>query len=111
MAAKFKEGDRVRIAERDATAEDTKSGLFQNHFRGLTGVVQTVYATNEVAVVIEQATLSEAIATRHREMQEQMKNKWLDSISEEAKNRLTPKERDFQLRYTVLVSQNDIKAA
>src|SRR4051812_25357337 len=104
MAAKFNEGDHVRIADRDATSEDAKSGLFQNHFRGLTGVVQTVYATNEVSVVVDQSTLSEAIATRHREMQEQMKNKWLDSISEEARNRLTPSERDFQLRYTILVS-------
>jgi hypothetical protein len=44
-------------------------------------------------------------------MQEQMKNKWLDGLSEEGRNRLTPKEREFNLRYTVLVSVNDVKAA
>jgi ribosomal protein L21E len=112
MAAQFKEGDRVRIADREATAEDAKSGLFQNHFRGLTGTIQKFYsATNEVVVEVDQATLAESIATRHLEMQEQMKNKWLDGLSEEARNRLTPKERDFKLRYTVLVSANDLKAA
>ncbi len=111
MAAELKEGDRVRISNREATAEDAKSGLFQNHFRGLVGVVQKMYATNEVAVEVDQATLSEPMGARHLEMQEQMKSKWLDGLSDEARNRLTPKERDFTLRYTVLVSVNDLKAA
>src|SRR5689334_7119417 len=111
MATKFKEGDRVRIVDREATPEDAKSGLFQNHFRGLTGTVQKLYTTtNEAAIVVDQDKLSEGIATRHIEMQEQMKTKWLDSISDDAKNRLTPKEREFSLRYTVLVSVNDLKA-
>jgi len=111
MAAKFTEGDRVRIADREATAEDAKSGLFHNHFRGLTGVIQKVYATNEVAINVDQTTLAEPVATRHLEMQEQMKSKWLDPMSDDARNRLTPKERDFKLHYTVLVSVNDIKPA
>ena len=111
MAAKLKEGDRVRIADREATPEDAKTGLFQNHFRGLTGTIQKVYATNEVAIEVDKETLSDAIATRHTEMQEQMKSKWLDGLSDEARNRLTPKERDFKLRYSVLVSLDDLKAA
>ena len=110
MAAAFKEGDRVRIVDREATAEDLKSGLFYNHFRGLSGTIQKVYAT-EVAVEVDQATLSEAVATRHNEMQEQKKNDWLASLSEEGRNRLTPKERDFRYRYTVLVSAKDLLAA
>ena len=63
MTAAFKEGDRVRIVDREATAEDLKSGLFYNHFRGVSGTVQKVYAT-EVAVEVDQSTLSEAVATR-----------------------------------------------
>ena len=111
MAAKFKEGDRVRVADREATAEDAKSGMFHNHFRGLTGTIQKLYsATNEVVVIVDQDKLQEGIATRHLEMQEQMKNKWLDGLSDEARNRLTPKEREFNLRYTVLVSLSDLKA-
>ncbi len=111
MAATLKEGDRVVIADRPATADDAKSGLYQGHFRGLIGVVQKVYSTNEAAVEIDQATLTDAIASRHVEMQEQMKNKWLDGLSDEARNRLTPKERDFKLRYTVLVATADLKPA
>src|ERR1051326_2418690 len=45
MPTKFKEGDRVRIVDREATAEDAKSGMFQNHFRGLVGVVQKLKRT------------------------------------------------------------------
>ena len=111
MAAQFKEGDRVRVSDREATAEDMKTGMFQNHFRGLTGTIQKVYATNEVAVEVDQSTLSESIAARHLEMQEQMKNKWLDGLSEDARSKLTPKERAFKLRYTVLVTQTDLSEA
>ena len=111
MTAKFKEGDRVRIADREATAEDVKTGLFQNHFRGLVGVISKVYSAEEAAIDVDQASLSESIATRHSEMQEQMKNKWLDGLSDDARNKLTPKERDFKLRYSVLVSLKDLEAA
>ena len=111
MASVLKQGDRVRIADREATAEDLKSNLFHNHFRGLIGTVQKVFANNEVAVDVEMSTLNEVIATRHVEMQEQMKNKWLDGLSEDARTRLTPNERAFKLRYTVLVSLADLKEA
>lgn len=109
MAA-LKEGDRVQIADREATTEDAKSGLFYNHFRGLTGTIQKVYASQEAAIEIEQAVLTEAIAARHKEIQEQMKTKWLDGLSEEGRNRLTEKERDFRLRFTVLVGVKDLTA-
>ena len=108
MAAQVKEGVHVRIADRDATAEDAKSGLFYNHFRGLTGVVQKVYDTQEVAIEVDQSSLAEGITTRHTEIQEQMKAKWLDGLSDEARNRLTEKERIFRLRYTVLVAAKDV---
>ena len=111
MATTIKEGDRVQIADRNATAEDVKSSLFFNHFRGLTGVVQKMYASEEAAVEIELDSLPEAVAVRHGDVQETMKTRWLDGLSEEGRNRLTPQERDFRLRYTVLVSARDITAA
>ncbi len=110
MATAFNEGQRVEIVDRDANAEDVKSGLFYNHFRGLTGTIQKVYATEEIAVEIEQESLVDAVAARHLEVQESMKAKWLDGLSEEGRNRLTDKERDFKLRYTLLVHANDLKA-
>jgi ribosomal protein L21E len=108
MATTFKEGDRVQIVDREATADDVKSGLFYNHFRGLTGTVQKVYATKEVAVEIEAESLAEAVAQRHLDVQEQMKSRWLDGLSEEGRNRLTDREKDFRLRYTLLVALQDI---
>jgi ribosomal protein L21E len=110
MATAFHEGERVEIVDREANADDVKSGLFFNHFRGLTGTIQKVYATDEVAVEVEQESLTDAIAARHIEVQESMKSRWLDGLSEEGRNRLTDKERDFKLRYTLLVHANDLKA-
>jgi ribosomal protein L21E len=110
MATALKEGERVEIVDREANADDVKSGMFYNYFRGLTGVIQKVYATDEIAVEIEQESLAEAAATRHIEIQEAMKTRWLDGLSEEAKNRLTDKERDFKLHYTLLVNAKDLKA-
>ena len=108
MATTFNEGERVQIVDRAATADDVKSGLFYNHFRGLTGTVQKVYATEDVAVEVELDSLTEAVLARHTDVQEQMKNKWLDGLSEEARNRLNDQERDFRLRYSILVSSKDL---
>lgn len=108
MATTFKEGDRVQIIDREATADDAKSGLFYNHFRGLTGTVQKVYDTQEAAIVIEEESLDEPVSERHTDVQEQMKSKWLDGLSEEGRNRLTEQEKDFRLRYTILVSVKDL---
>jgi hypothetical protein len=108
MATTFKEGDRVQIVNREATAEDAKTGLFYNHFRGLRGTIQKLYATQEAAVEIEIESLPEPIAHRHTDVQEQMKSRWLDGLSERERDNLTDNERDFRLRYTILVHQNDL---
>ena len=110
MATALKEGERVEIVDREANADDVKSGMFYNFFRGLTGTVQKVYATDEIAVEIEQESLPDAVANRHTDVQENMKSRWLDGLSEEGRNRLTDKERDFRLRYTLLVHAKDLKA-
>jgi len=108
VATTFKEGDRVQIVDREATPDDVKSGLFYPHFRGLTGTIQKIYPGQEVAVELETESLPEAIAHRHGDVQEQMKTRWLDGLSEEARNRLSEQELDFRLRYTVLVSLGDL---
>jgi len=110
MAAEIKEGDRVQIADRPQTADDVKSSMFYNHFRGLTGIVQKMYTT-EAAIEIELDVLPDAVTSRHIDIQEAMKAKWLEGLSEESKNRLTDQERDFRLRYTVLVASSDLVAA
>lgn len=108
--ASFQEGDRVRLVDREATAEDIKSGMYQNHFRGLTGVVQKYYDNDDVAVEVDQETLNEGMATRHREMQDRRKAEWMNGLSDAERNRLTEKEREFRWRYTVLVAAKDLIA-
>ena len=109
MAHTFKEGDRVQVVDREATAADIKSSLFYNHYRGLIGTVQRVFeTTDDVAVTVDEASLPEAICTRHLDIRQQMKTKWLDGLSEEARNRLSEQEKDFALRYTILIEPKDL---
>lgn len=110
MASAVKEGDRVQIVVREPNAEDAKSGLYYRHFQGLVGTVQKIYANGEAAIEVDLESLEEAIAARHQEVQEQMKTRWLEGLSEEARNRLTDAERRFRLRYVVLVHTRDLTA-
>lgn len=109
--ANFKEGDRVRIVTRDQTDEDIKSQLYFAHYGGLTGMVQKVYSKQEVSVEVEQDSLTREVRKRHEDVRDQMKTKWLDGLSEEGRNRLTEREKDFNLRYVVLVAMNDLEKA
>jgi hypothetical protein len=110
MATKFKEGDLVEIVTREPNAEDGKSGLYYAHFGGLRGHIQKVYTSGEVAIEIDLPSLPEEVSKRHEEMRLQMQNKWLDGLSEEGRNRLSDAEKQFRLRYNVLVGQDDITA-
>lgn len=109
MASELNEGAAVRIVDREAKPEDLKSGLFYNHFRGLRGHVMKTYQTGEVAVEVDIQSLPEEVSSRHLEMEEGMKNRWLEGLSDEARNRLTEPERRFRLRYTIMVAAGDLE--
>src|SRR5690349_2960153 len=109
--ATFKEGDRVRVVSREQTEEDNKSGIYYNHYAGLTGTVQKVYSKTEVTLDIELESLSREVRKRHDEVRDQMKTKWLDSLSEEGRGKLTEREKDFILRYVILVKMDDLEKA
>lgn len=105
---KFKEGDYVRIIEREAAPADAKTGTFYPYFCGLAGTVDRVYG-KEVCVKVEPSTLPEDVLKRHLSIQESMRRKWLNGLSGEARNRLTPAEKRFELAYTVLVQSADLE--
>jgi hypothetical protein len=107
----FKEGDRVRIVTREQTEEDAKSNAYFSYYGGLTGSVLKVYNKQEVSVEIEQDSLTREVRKRHEDVRDQMKTKWLDGLSEEGRNRLTEREKDFNLRYVVLVGMDDLEKA
>ena len=108
MAA-LKEGDRVRILSRPPTEEDAKSGTYFAHYAGLTGSIQKVYNKLEVAVEVEHDSLTRDIRKRHEDVRDQMKTKWLEGLSEEGRGKLTEREKDFNLRYVVLVPMADLE--
>src|SRR5262249_54781195 len=68
-----------------------------------------VYSPTEVSVEVEPESLTREIRKRHEEVRDQMKTKWLDGLSEEGRSKLTEREKDFMLRYMILVSMNDLE--
>lgn len=107
---KFKEGEYVKIIARESTPADAKSGLYYQHFCGLAGTVDRVYG-DEICVNVDPDTLPDGISKRHAEIQESMRRKWLNGLSGEARHRLTPEERQFNLAYTILVQSSDLTKA
>jgi hypothetical protein len=105
--AKLSEGDAVVVAAREQSAADVKSGLYYPHYGGLTGTILKIYG-EEASVLIDRETLPTEIEKRHAENEKAMRQRWLDGLSEEARNRLSATEKVFGLNYAVLVSLADL---
>jgi|GEM_PF-774350 len=106
---RVKEGDYVRIVPRECTAADLKAGTFYRYFCGLCGIVDHIYDDKEICVRVDLDTLPDEIRQRHIEIQESIKKKWLNSLSAEGRNRLSPEEKRFELSYTILVQSADLE--
>ena len=101
--------DRVQIIDREATPEDNKKRIFYGHMRGLTGIIRRVYAEEEeIWVEVDLDSLPEDVRQRHQETENQMRTKWLDGLSDEARRRLGSAEKQFNLRYSILTSPNHL---
>ena len=105
---KFKDGDRVRIVERDPGPADPKALSYYPFYKNLTGKVIKAYDDNSVALDIDRASLPEDIRLRHERSESSMRDKWLGGLSEEEREKLTEKSKRFRLRYTLLVGVNDL---
>jgi hypothetical protein len=105
---KFKEGDRVQVRARDAQGKEAQEGRYAPHLANAVGTVLKVYAPQEIAVDLDLESLPEAIRERHAEQQTRMHERWLNSLSEEARNRLTDDEKSFHLRYVALLAEDDL---
>jgi len=108
--AKFKEGDRVRVKARAATEQETLNGRYAPYLAGAVGTVLKVYDPQQIAVKLDIDTLPEEVRQRHAEQQQSMYQRWYDSLSEEARNRLTDEEKRFQLNYVVLLAESDLES-
>lgn len=108
MPKKPVEGDTVRVSDREPVTADTRSGLFYPHYRGLTGTLAKVYGDGTASVTVDLESLPEDARARHEAGVQKTRQKWLDGLSDEARNRLSAAEKKFQLRYTILVSTDDL---
>ncbi|MCS7208604.1 MAG: hypothetical protein NZ874_03440 [Fimbriimonadales bacterium] len=106
--AKFKEGDRVQVRARAVQGKEALEGRYAPHLANATGAILKVYTPQEIAVELDLDSLPESIRERHAEQQARMHERWLNSLSEEARNRLTQEETTFRLRYVVLLAEDDL---
>jgi pyruvate/2-oxoglutarate dehydrogenase complex dihydrolipoamide acyltransferase (E2) component len=105
---KFKEGDRVQVRARAAQGKEAQEGRYAPHLANAVGTVLKVYTPQEIAVDLDLESLPDAIRERHAEQQTRMHERWLNSLSEEARNRLTDEEKSFHLRYVALLAEDDL---
>ncbi|MEI6915367.1 MAG: hypothetical protein WCL39_09570 [Armatimonadota bacterium] len=108
MATQLKEGDTVQVVDREVTANDEKTQTFFNHYRNLQGVLEKLYDDGMATVIVAVETLPEEIRVRHANLTDTAKNKWLDSLSNEARNKLTADEKQFYMRYSILLAAQDL---
>ncbi len=105
----IKQGDHVRISTREASAEDMKAGTYFEHYGGLTATVLKAYDNGEAVLDVDTESLTKEVRVRHDSIRDQMKTKWLDGLSEEGRSKLTEREKDFLLRYTLLARLEDLE--
>ncbi|MCX7924201.1 MAG: hypothetical protein N2554_00140 [Fimbriimonadales bacterium] len=105
---KFKEGDRVQVRAREVQGKEAQEGRYAPHLANATGAILKIYSPQEIAVDLDLDSLPEAIRERHAEQQTRMHERWLNSLSEEARNRLTDDEKTFRLRYVALLAEDDL---
>ena len=103
---KFKDGDSVQVKVREVQGKEAFEGGYAPHLGGTRGTILKVYSPQEVAVDLDIDSLPESVRHRHAEQQSAMHEKWLNSLSEEARNRLTDEEKSFRLRYVVLLNRS-----
>jgi hypothetical protein len=108
MNEKLTEGAPVRVIDREPTPADLKSNLFYNHYRGVSGELTKLYPDGTALVTVDLETLPPAVRDRHKANTDSQRQKWLDGLSEEGRNRLSAAERKFALRYSILVSAQDL---
>jgi hypothetical protein len=111
MSTKINPGDTVQVVARETTAADVKSQLYFPHYAGLQGEVTKVYDDGTASVNISIDSLPDVMRKRHMAGSEEARLKWLNGISDEARNKLSAAEKKFNYRYTLLVATTDLVPA
>ena len=104
-----KAGSRVKVVERELTADDAKTGLYYSYFGGLMGTVDRLYDDDSVCVDIDIDSLTEEMRARHLSVQEAERKRWLENLSDELRNRLNAEQKQLKMNYRILVAQKDLE--
>lgn len=106
---KFREGERVRVVERDVTAKDRKANAYYSHMAGLTGVVTSYFSDDEIAIQVDLESLGDVPKDVHAKATQRMREKFLDSVGDEQRKLLTPEELQFTAHYVILCRASDLE--
>jgi hypothetical protein len=107
--AKWKMGDRVKIASRQTVGDDHLAGTYYGHYAGLAGTITSEFDDGEFAVKVDPDSFSPLMADVHKDAVKRMRAKFLDSLSEEQRRRLSPEEKRFEANYMVIVKGKDLE--
>jgi hypothetical protein len=108
MSTTFTSGQRVRINEATPGNPDPKGVVYYDFMRNLSGEVIKAYPDGNVAISINRKSLPENIRKRHEISEQTSRDRWLNGLSEEDRNKLSEKDKKFSLRYTILVSAKHV---
>jgi hypothetical protein len=107
----WREGQRVKIVTRPVTEDDRKANRYYDHMAGLTGVITGVFAEDQIAVKVDQESLSTVSKRVHKDANERMREKFVSSVGEEQRKLLTPEELKFDANFMLLVRGEDLETA
>jgi hypothetical protein len=106
-AISVKEGQTVKFIPRDASAE-ARPVPYYDFYTSLYGKVAKIYDDGTAAVIIDQASMPDDARERHEKSERDMRDKWMRSLSEDDRSKLTDAQKRFALRYTLLVTATDL---
>jgi hypothetical protein len=107
----WKEGDRVRVVNRPVTEEDRKKSRYFEHMASLSGTIQTIYNSEEIAIRVDPEAMTPVTKEVHKVSVSRMREKFVASVSEEQRKQLTPEEQNFDAHYVLLVRAADLETA
>lgn len=101
----------MRIVRRPVTEEDRKTNRYYEHLAERTGSVTNVYDGDQIAVVLDPASLSDVMLSVKDTATVRMREKFLGNVSDEQRKLLSKEEVEFSANYVALVRAEDLEAA
>jgi hypothetical protein len=105
----WKEGERVRVVSRPVTEEDRSKNRYFEHMAHLTGTIQSIYNSEEIAVRIDPEAMTAVTKEVQHEAVSRMREKFVNNVSEEQRKQLAPEELNFDAHFVLLVRAADLE--